>query len=151
MKHKHYEMIVAKAANMELVQFRNIDGEWIEKDGDSKGVSFYADYQYYLCLGQYKKECLHWLNGGEVQMRRPGREWLTLEKFERDPKWHTHCGFMKDEYGFRIKPVTKKRWIAVSRNSAQTSPLFNYEKEIKSAYKSESWQHIEIDVEGDYF
>ena len=65
-KHKHYEMIVAKAADTELVVFFKCDTGWYFDD-TSETIKFHSDTDYFLCLPQHKEYCLHWLNGGEVQ------------------------------------------------------------------------------------
>ena len=45
MKHKHYEMIVAKAANMDLVLFVNSeDGDWFEMDQSEVPIISYFDF-----------------------------------------------------------------------------------------------------------
>ena len=67
--HKHYEMIVAKAANMDLTVFhKSITGEWLIDTDSNKVMVFENDStEYFLCLPQHKEACLHWLNGGEIE------------------------------------------------------------------------------------
>lgn len=66
--HKHLEMIVAKAANMDLVLFIKLGDQW-QATGchDNQVINIASHYEYFLCLPQHKEECLHWLNGGKIQ------------------------------------------------------------------------------------
>ena len=65
MKHKHYDMIVALAENMNLATFckGKLGKEWIDLGGEGLPC-FIPDNHYFLCLPQHKEACLHWLNGG---------------------------------------------------------------------------------------
>lgn len=80
MKHKHVEMIKAKTENMELVVFIK-ELPWVDPDvvpsaqvltprwvclPNDLEIRIKSDGEYFLCLPQHKKECLHWLNGGRV-------------------------------------------------------------------------------------
>lgn len=121
MKHKHYEMIVAKAANMELVLFVNTEEQkWRVSNCGSHFPSFYRDpeYQWFLCLPQHKEACLHWLNGGEIQDYYNG-EWTKIKCHDGNPDWNEPDQlFMNEEFQLRIKPKKEKRWIAVYQGMA---------------------------------
>lgn len=66
MKHKHYNKIVAKAANMSLVVFcrdtYHIGEGWFE----THNLPIQDEFDYYLCLPQHKEDCLAWLNGANI-------------------------------------------------------------------------------------
>lgn len=63
MKHKHYDKIVAKAANMDLVVFcrdaYHVKEGWFE----TYNLPIQEEFDYFLCLPQHKESCLAWLNG----------------------------------------------------------------------------------------
>lgn len=163
-KHKHYEMIVAKAADTELVVFFKCDTGWYFDD-TSETIKFHSDTDYFLCLPQHKEYCLHWLNGGEVQDLY-NDEWTycaPLSKTintdsENSLKFSHHHMFMNEEFNFRIKPKKVKRWIGVhSKSGAVTQGFCDTKKEIEGHVlrgacspkaKFCDWQFIEIEVEG---
>lgn len=137
MKHKHYEMIVAKAANMELVVFQTDDElkEWHVLD---RFPMWGESTNYFLCLPQHKDACLHWLNGGEVEarMRGTGRE---FEHMTGNPNkdWSNKTVFTSDECDIRIKPKKEKRWIATfpwSGNAFCVTPESFASKELLNDY-----------------
>ena len=110
MKNKHYEMIVAKAANMELVVFVKTcdNGAWYEKCDSA--CQWWEDSEYFLCLPQHKEACLHWLNGGDVQLQDfPTNDFNDYldEKYE----WSLEIWWMSEQCNIRIKPKKEKRWI----------------------------------------
>ncbi|CAH9012986.1 conserved hypothetical protein [Vibrio phage 455E52-1] len=111
MKHKHYDMIVAKAANVELVVFLENNQGWSEKENQSD-IQFHEQFDYFLCLPQHKEACLHWLNGGEVEENYNSR-WDKVEQHS----WHGQSVFNFDDgYIIRIKPKKEKRWIIWNEN-----------------------------------
>lgn len=112
MKHPHYDMIVAKAANMDLVRFANFHVEWvIQSDCVQESTQFNKDIEYFLCLPQHKDACLHWLNGGDVQIERATNDRLIVDSYENSAlkKWTYTQGFMQESNLFRIKPRKEKR------------------------------------------
>ncbi|AZU97901.1 hypothetical protein [Vibrio phage LP.1] len=153
MKHKHYDMIVAKAANMVLVQFIKMGDNW-ETTGshDNQTVNFGDHYDYFLCLPQHKEAVLSLLNGGEAQtFRDQFDEW-------RDAIvsiWNPACWYMQEGRKSRIKPRKEKRWIAVipdaSRDDAVTPRHYASADELKDRCFTNTnyngWQFIEIEVE----
>ena len=148
-------MIVAKAANTELVQLYKMNGKWHETRDQfnrNNGWAFFEDAEYFLCLPQHKEACLHWLNDGEVQINMKGEGFLDWCRPSRD--WKKEVSFMFDINEFRIKPKKKKRWIGYCANTNQTFPHPQKSKEVAEdyaarsyGYKMSSWQFIEIEVE----
>ena len=120
-KHKHYDKIVAKAANVGLVQFIKINGKWEDAGLSDKFISFSEGYDSFLCLPQHKEACLHWLNGGGVQQSLiTDSSWITSADVKK-VSWMPWTSFMKDELKFRIKPKKEKRLIGVGRNAFTTA------------------------------
>lgn len=147
MKHKHYEMIVAKAANMELVVFFkgiNDSCEWHE-------IKMFPNWQtnasYFLCLPQHKEACLHWLNGGKVESLHQDYEPMELAECGTI-EWGVKSTFMKYSIEIRIKPKKEKRWIAVLP-SGRVSGWHDEDREmLEEQYnKDAGWQIIEIEVD----
>ncbi|AUR92482.1 hypothetical protein NVP1173O_06 [Vibrio phage 1.173.O._10N.261.55.A11] len=151
MKHKHYDMIVAKANNFELIQFIKIGDDWeIVGSHDNKVVSFASHYEYFLCLPQHKEACLHWLNGGDIQVSGDGLKWESYDLSPEHPKYPM-TDFTGFEFQFRIKPKKEKRWIGVYKNGATTDACL-LKKEAKNHpmitdASVNDWQFIEIEVE----
>ena len=155
-KHKHYEMIVAKAADTELVVFFKFDTGWYFDD-TSETIKFHSDTDYFLCLPQHKEYCLHWLNGGEVQDLYDD-EWTycaPLSKTintdsENSLKFSHHHMFMNEEFNFRIKPKKVKRWIGVYHtNQFQPTRTFRHKNDLDTfiAESGIGYQSIEIEIE----
>ncbi|CAH9017232.1 conserved hypothetical protein [Vibrio phage 193E37-1] len=155
MKHKHYEMIVAKAANMDLVVFskRNDSNRWVELEIHKQCISFNEAHSYFLCLPQHKDACLHWLNGGELEILFFDN-WEGISDFSCDYNWKSTCKFMRNEHPLRIKPKKEKRWIAYCASRNQVIPHAQDTKQLASDYTAlhyshhvDEWQFIEIEVE----
>lgn len=111
MKHKHYEMIVAKAANMDLIQLYKAGGVWQETSEQfnmNNGWAFFEDSDYFLCMPKHKEACLWWLNGGEVEFEYDGK-WHSCSDWSN--VWCEASGFTCDSNNLRIKPKKEKRWI----------------------------------------
>lgn len=148
MKHKHYEMIVAKAANMDLVVLIDngrSDG-WLFSSKFNH-TNFNEELDYFLCLPQHKEACLHWLNGGEAQTRNEYSDlgWDTLLPFEG--AWSKVSHFTCADILLRIKPKKEKRWIGTCKNfvTALNYPSID---ECKDAVGNDnSWEFHEIEVE----
>ena len=153
MKHKYYDMIVAKAANTDLIQFIKINKVW-ERVGsrDGETVNFSSGYEYFLCLPKHKEACLHWLNGGNVEgvhKEYPPRVLDDYGTFE----WSYESTFMKESVEIRILPKKEKRWIGYCANTNQTFPHPQKGKEAAEDYamrnynyKIEKWQFLEIEI-----
>lgn len=155
MKHKNYEMITAKAADMDLVVFYDADDcGWILSTFENLTQMEHCDF--FLCLPQHKDACLHWLNGGEIQDYYNG-EWTKIKCHDGNPDWNEPDQlFMNEEFHLRIAPSKEKRIIGVNSNTGQTTSAYeldgggNYaEDEIRLTKKgpTSEWQFIEIEIE----
>ena len=117
MKHKHYEMIVAKAANTGLVCFvKRPDVEWVECD--DRILPCIDEHEYFLCLPQHKEAVLEGLNGGNCQFLPPvdgDREWTDSENHQFET-WSDGWWYMDNLFESRIKPKKEKRWIIWNEN-----------------------------------
>lgn len=153
MKHRHYEMIVAKAANMDLVIMskNSRHGKW--SDRNDQGCKFSEEFDYFLCLPQHKEACLHWLNGGHVQWGSTEHEefdWydkdtIGINSIEEDAKY-----FLCPTIKVRIAPRKEKRWIAISDKENHIfffDTKSEVEKNICMYYSKDNYQIIEIEVE----
>lgn len=123
-KHKHCDKIVAKSENKHLVQFIKMDGEWEDAGLSDKFISFSEEYDYFLCLPQHNEngQCLHWLNGGEVQMAHKGEFYnVSSVSLRCVDGWNDRCAFMDDSFELRAKPKKEKRWIGIGRNGFATA------------------------------
>ncbi len=127
MKHKHYDMIVAKAENMELTTLVKFGETWMISAPHTVGevISFVSLYEYFLCLPQHKEACLHWLNGGESQYLSNGMEkWIN---FGDSTRWSDTHLFMTTECELRIKPKKEKRWVLECNGTFVTTRIFTSE------------------------
>lgn len=111
MRHKHADMIIAKAENMGLIVLVRLCGEWVESNYD--GLVSLGKSEFFLCLTQHKKPCLHWLNGGSVQDYFED-EWDACSDYDGNNNWSYEHMFMLEEAEYRIAPKKEKRWIAVN-------------------------------------
>lgn len=147
MKHKHYDMICAKAANMDLVVFVKTcgNGAWYEKD--NQACQWWEDSNYFLCLPKHKEAVLNLLNGGESQVKYDNWSYCNLDAGNR---WSNGWWYMDEKCESRIKPRKEKRWIAYSSDSKRLGVLsFDSLHEISEYYSNEEeiLQFIEIEVE----
>lgn len=148
-RHKHADMIIAKAENMDLVVFgklaENADSAWTEITFREMIENHFFDY--FLCLPQHKEACLHWLNGGKVIFTNShGKE---RESYNHSITWsHVHS-FMNDSELSRIKPRKEKRYLmANSMSGACTNHFSTPERALDCiAGTDKRWQLIEIEVE----
>ncbi|AUR82363.1 hypothetical protein NVP1023O_54 [Vibrio phage 1.023.O._10N.222.51.B4] len=141
-KHRHYDLIVAKAANMDLVVFIKLGDQWqVTGCHDNQVINIASHYDYFLCLHQHKEACLHWLKGGEIECLEGGT-WLP---FRRSHEWKKEAAVMNPTTKIRIKPKKEKRWIAYNRTTGSTYGTFDT-KEVCEGYHPEH-QHIEIEAE----
>ena len=96
--HKHAEMIIHKAVNPELVVFINDNSVWhiLDIEPQWKGGN------YFLCHPNHTEECLHWLNGGDVESYcKDSNQYLTrLQTFK---EWKAESIFMNSDANIRIK------------------------------------------------
>ncbi|AGN51436.1 hypothetical protein VPJG_00072 [Vibrio phage jenny 12G5] len=148
MKNVHYDKIVAKAANMDLVVFfkASSHSEWCEVS-NSLLPAFHPETEYFLCLPRHKGACLHWLNGGELQVNRLSNGYLDWDRPSRD--WAKEVSFMFDVKEFRIKPKKEKRWILVNAIDCFQPRMFDDEGEADQMLQGShpNWSKHEIEVE----
>tara|TARA_R110002012_G_scaffold269646_1_gene453773 strand:+ start:2698 stop:3162 length:465 start_codon:yes stop_codon:yes gene_type:complete len=139
--HPHIEVIVAKAANMDLVVLYEDKGSWFPCAEANQPYlpDFNCMDDYFLCLPKHKDACLHWLNGGELMIdygKGLGEGSYTLNVKRHNPL----SDFIgHPEYTFRIKPRKEKRQIIT--NGVDVKFVDG-----DGIYPS-SWQRIEIEVE----
>ena len=149
MKHKHYDLIVAKAANMDLVVFCKGVNDGCEWHEVKRFPNWQTNASYFLCLPQHKDACLHWLNGGEVQGEDPNRPnyFDDYANFVDRKNWSCTAWYMRKDRNIRIKPKKEKRWIGTCKNFV-TSLNYPSVDECRDAVGDDtSWQFHEIEVE----
>lgn len=151
-KHRHYDMIVAKAANMELVVFLKCGDEWFFND-TSESFNFLSHAEYFLCLPQYKEACLHWLDGGDIQYKHiSDDEREIFHDYTYEKVWDRELVFMDSNFEIRIKPKKVKRWVGYNSDDKQTTNVtYSSSAECELAlgdkgllYQNHPWQFIEI-------
>lgn len=143
MKHNHYEIGVAKLENTELCVFYKLEGSsrWESTLKTSPQHCFYEQNDYFLCLPQHKEACLHWLNGGELQINRKGHGFLDWDRPSRE--WKAEVSFMFDINEFRIKPKKEKRWLRYNSKGVLQN---EYIKKPDCANKGDQLIEIEVEV-----
>ncbi|AVR75888.1 hypothetical protein ValSw33_64 [Vibrio phage ValSw3-3] len=148
--HKHAAMIETKAHNMDLVVFLNIGPEWVESSLHTMVAN--QDMDFFLCLPRHNEsgQCLHWLNGGDVEFRRNGEEWQ--DECEEYHGWAKYCGMMNCDVEFRVKPRKEKRWIVAKPRALASMMYFESEEQAQSTVRYSTGefkggQVIEIEVE----
>ncbi|EKF9797567.1 hypothetical protein O1D18_001122 [Vibrio cholerae] len=146
-KHKHYEMIVAKAANMDLVVFVKNDNGWACFDD----LPINPHQEFFLCLPQHKDVVLSALNGEKIQIADEGT--LQWDDYYFDD-WDSSDCYMTNFYKLRIKPRKEKRWIGYCASTNQCTPHPTKTKDLAIDYAAahynyadSDWQFIEIEVE----
>lgn len=150
MKHKHTEMIKAKADNMNLTMFiKEYDG-WV-KNTEIYPVEEYPlteDKEYFLCLPEHYKECQHWLNGGDVLSLNSYDNWFTLESYENNPSWGANSVWMSDCFTVKIKRGKEKRYVLI-HNGSLVNELYSSDYDIRMSYGNEydKLQIFEIKIE----
>lgn len=134
MKHKHYDMIVAKAANMELFVFERPHTATHDKElfkelapDGNKAIWFHESCDYFLCLPQHKEACLHWLNGGKAEAIHEDFGLMELADSEAI-EWGVKSVFMKDSIEIRIKPK-KDEFSELLEGLTAEKPISDLEKE----------------------
>jgi len=142
MKHKYYEIIVAKANNMDLVLLYRADtSELWRRTISDKAFPINDTSEYYLCHPKHAEACLHWLNGGEVQYIFVD-DWVDVRGIAC--LWSSCYGvFTRGDREIRIKPKKEKRWVVYRTDGAVLGPFDSYEM----ADGVNNGQVIEIEVE----
>lgn len=148
-KHKHAEMIKAKADNMELVVFvkKNNTNEWWEVFGD---LPFNQQQDFFVCLPKHKDAVLNVLNGGMSQVNY-GEYWSECNCNE-PIHWFDNWWYMDNKCESRIKPRKEKRWIVAKPIALVSMMYFNSKSDAEDAVKYSTGefkgvQVIEIEVE----
>ena len=133
--HKHVDMIIAKANNIDLVVFcKDSSLDWFEHWRNGSYCPFHEEEEYFLCLPKHKEACLHRLNGGEVQIKYySSNNWCDCTAAPDKPTWgHDHI-FMDEFVITRIKPKKEKRWIIAKPHSLASMMYFETEKQARDA------------------
>lgn len=152
-RHRHADMIIAKAENTDLVVFiENINtGNWWEVTHDTL---FNSHQNFFLCLPQHKDACLHWLNGGAIQMQ-SDNDWIDVTS--PDFPWKADNIFTYDYTTLRIKPRKEKLYIAIKTDKYEhlggcrevriCSHAFVSKEDAESYLDLSDSQLVEIEVE----
>ncbi len=149
MKHVHYEKIVAKAENMELVVFERQNTATHEKEeykpiqpDGNRAIWFHEDADYFLCLPQHKEVVIRGLNGEVVESTNEDRDGWSESSVEL---WDKDWWYMLDNYTSRIKPKKEKRWIIISNGVPLELIIDSKCKPYRAMINGD--QAIEIEVE----
>jgi hypothetical protein len=109
---------------------------------------------YFICLPQHNKngQCLHWLNGGDIQWSDHFHEWSDKHNYADDlesQEFFLGNAFMLDDNKFRIKPRKEKRWIGVNNTTQVTTTglYLSLDDVMNATVRHHEWQFIEIEVE----
>ncbi len=151
---KHVDIITAKANNMELVVFFSDGAKWRELPDDYFPV-FDTKKEYFLCLPQHEETCLHWLNGGEIQILcqfKHRKDWVSFCGKLKEIKWSDIDCWMQEDTQIRIKrikPKKEKRWILVNEIDCFQPRMFDNEGNADHALQGShpNWSKHEIEVE----
>ena len=143
MKHKNAEMIIVKANNTELVVFVKVVDSQDESGSywaaSSLSTLSIAENEFFLCLPQHKDACLHWLNGGSVQIKSEPSELDAITEYcgkLPETNWDEDIWCMHP-LSVRIKPKKEKRWIATfpwSGNAFYVTPESFSSKDLLNDY-----------------
>lgn len=148
-KHKHHDMIVAKAGNMDLVLFIKVGDDWQISGGhDNQVINIASHYDYFLCLPEHNKDgqCLHWLNGGNVYYKRKGKDNVTSINW---PKvWDPSLVWNFSNIKIKIEPKKEKRIVVYDEAAGKfEETAFKTMKDAMEEIKYYDAQFFEIDVE----
>ena len=106
MKHIHAEVIIAKALNLDLINFVKDGNSWKETDSDY----FAKSKDYFLCHSRHKALCKKALNGS-VPVSVNGDN-VNLSESIKDS-----CvigAFRDGNASIKFSPIRVKRWIGVN-------------------------------------
>lgn len=154
--HKHAEMIKAKADNMDLVVLCKDSYDQANKWQETSQLPIQEEFDYFLCLPQYKDTCLHWLGGGEIEINATFEddEWIGYDPVE---SWSAGSVFMQCDHGLRAKPRKEKLWIAVKTDKHENiggcrkvricSHAFVNKQDAVDYLDLDSAQLVEIEIE----
>lgn len=160
MKHEQSKILKAYADNKDLCILTLDAGKWIHTS--PKAIFDYPFSEFFACLPKHKNECLHWLNGGEVEIME--HKFKVHDAFFADytidkelQPWNESLEWMSSCHSFRIKPKKVKRWIGVY-GIFSTPMLFDSRDDCEEYVKSRATsgtlpeslsavQYIEIEVD----
>lgn len=157
--HKYADLFKAKLDNIDLVLFEK-HYEWEEWQEcktdtreDSKIFHVSDNFEYFLCLPQHKEACLHWLNGGDIEVKSDQNyEWSGFINTKN--MYGIDCArkyFNDNKCEIRIKPRKEKRWIAVKWDNFYVLPRHYETKQDAEIAAASSmmgeFQYKEIEVE----
>ena len=135
-----------------LLVFLDTESEsrpWRPTDVD-KLFNPFDDRDFFLCLPQHNEsgQCLHWLNGGEIQEK----GFYFPDAFEvleiPTAKWTPNSVWMDSSHELRIKPKKEKRWVCISSDGYAVPRLIENEQAlINTKQLIPDAQFIEIEVE----
>lgn len=111
-RHPYADLFTAKLNNEELVLIeKHRDWEEWKVQSTNMCVMIHDTYEYFLCLPQHKEACLHYLNGGTIEVKSDlVGKWTEVC---RGRSWRHGTGWMREDAQYRIKPKKEKRWIGV--------------------------------------
>ena len=101
--HKHAEMMIHVIANPCLCIFAKTNGgKWDYQILNSIAALFATHREHFLCHPNHTEECLHWLNGGHVEIYcKDSNQYLTISQTLKG--WKAESVFMNPEANIRIK------------------------------------------------
>ena len=159
-KHVHAEMIKAKADNMELVVFYSDTYDQSEKWQETSQLPMQEEFKYFLCLPKHNEngQCLHWLNGGMVQLiNDTHNDWVDCGTYDEYPEWYAEEWMMNSKNKYRIKPRKEKLYIAVKTDKHERlggcrkvricSHAFVSKEDAESYLDLSDSQLVEIEIE----
>lgn len=124
-RNKHAELFRIKLENMGLVLLSKHKSwrEWLEDEAANRKESPYFmvsdNFDYFLCQKEHKANCLHWLNGGEIQGEHPRspNSFNDFAPFEDINHWDSIGWYMRKGQNIRIKPEAKNNKASRERYS----------------------------------
>ena len=147
MKHKHCDMIKAKAEDTSLIKifYNKMQSKWVIPDNQDE--MFCTTCEYFLSTKSNSDATLHLLNGGEIQFRFKGGDWMDSNKNGKSLEWSPDSDLMDYDYEFRIKPRKEKRWICIT-DDLEIEDGTLYESYANADENSPGYKQIvEIEVE----
>ncbi|MGD1524538.1 hypothetical protein [Vibrio owensii] len=98
-KHKKYEMLLAKAENMDLIILLKYQGmPFWEKSPNSYPPN--NDYtEAFLCLSHHQEACKMALNGSQIEIRENDGEWVAVKL---EGKWMPEGWYMQEKFESRL-------------------------------------------------
>jgi hypothetical protein len=148
MEHIHKELINKWINDTDLVILEKSSKSWFVSD-DQTTPEWKHNTQYYVVCEQHVRVCLHWLNGGNVQISSYNSEQyfdITTPEFEEFCEYRiavdepTKAELVKVWVGV-IKPEFKESTAVMKRN---ISIDFHYRELIPDGGKAYTWTEVEV-------